>query len=135
MRERTDTANEGLRLIGRREVRSNNSWMHNAPRLAKGKPRHQLLMHPDDMTARGLQDGVRVAVRSRIGEIRTEVLGDAGLMPGVACLPHGYGHQKDGVQLSRASQVKGVSINDLTDPDRLDVSGNAALSGVPVRIA
>ena len=55
-------------------------------------------------------------------------------MPGVVSLPHGYGHQKGGVRLARASQVEGASINDLTDPERLDVSGNAALSGVPVRI-
>jgi hypothetical protein len=53
----------------------------------------------------------------------------------VVSLPHGYGHQKDGIRLAQASQVEGVSINDLTDPDRLDVSGNAAFSGVPVRIA
>jgi anaerobic selenocysteine-containing dehydrogenase len=134
-RERSDIADDGLRLIGRREVRSNNSWMHNAPRLAKGKPRHHLLMHPDDMTARGLQDGVRVAVRSRIGEIQTEVLGDAGLMPGVACLPHGFGHGRDGIQLARASTLAGESYNDLTDPLAIEGGcGNAALNALPIEV-
>ena len=56
-------------------------------------------------------------------------------MRGVVSLPHGYGHQVDGTRLSRASKVAGVSINDLTDPERLDLSGNAALSGVPVTVA
>jgi anaerobic selenocysteine-containing dehydrogenase len=134
-RERTDIATDGLRLIGRREVRSNNSWMHNAPRLAKGKPRHQLLMHPDDMAARGLQDGGRVAVRSRVGEIRTEVVGDAGLMPRVACLPHGFGHGREGVQLARASALAGESYNDLTDPWAVEGGcGNAALNALSIEV-
>ena len=134
-RERADIADGGLRLIGRREVRSNNSWMHNAPRLAKGKPRHQLLMHPDDMRARGLQDGGRVAVRSRIGEIRTDVLGDAGLMPGVACLPHGFGHGRPGIQLGRAATVPGESYNDLTDGLAVEGGcGNAALNALRIEV-
>ena len=134
-RERTDMAVDGLRLIGRREVRSNNSWMHNAPRLAKGKPRHQLLMHPNDMTARGLHDGGRVAVRSRIGEIRTEVLGDAGLMPGVACLPHGFGHGRAGIKLAHASTIPGESYNDLTDTLAIEGGcGNAALNALPIEV-
>lgn len=134
-RERNDGANDGLRLIGRREVRSNNSWMHNAPRLAKGKPRHQLLMHPDDMTARGLQDGGGVAVRSRIGEILTEVMADAGLMPGVACLPHGFGHGRPGIHLARASTLAGESYNDLTDPLAIEGGcGNAALNALPIEV-
>jgi anaerobic selenocysteine-containing dehydrogenase len=134
-RDRAAAADGGLRLIGRREVRSNNSWMHNAPRLAKGKPRHQLLMHPGDMAARGLVDGARVAVRSRVGEIHTEVLGDPGLRPGVACLPHGFGHGRDGVRLARAVQVPGESYNDLTDPLAIEGGcGNAALNGLPVEV-
>lgn len=130
-----DAANKQLRLIGRRHVRSNNSWMHNAPRLTKGKPRHQLLMHPDDMAARGLQDGARVAVRSRVGEIHTDVLADAGLMAGVACLPHGFGHVRDGIQLSRAAALPGESYNDLTDPLAVEGGcGNAALNGLPIEV-
>ena len=126
-------AEGSLRLIGRRDIRSNNSWMHNAPRLIKGKPRHQLWMHPDDMRRRGLADGASVRVHSRIGELRTEVLGTDTLMPGVVCLPHGFGHQRPDLQLSRAQALPGESYNDLSDPTALDVaSGNAALNGLPV---
>jgi anaerobic selenocysteine-containing dehydrogenase len=129
-------ARDALHLIGRRHVRSNNSWMHNAPRLVKGKPRHHLLMHPDDLAARGLADGATVEVSSRIGRVRTEVRADASVMPGVACLPHGFGHGRDGTQLARANEVVGASYNDLTDPLRLDVaSGNAALNGLPIEVA
>ena len=124
-----------LRLIGRRHVRSNNSWMHNAPRLVKGKPRHQLLMHPDDLRARGLADGASVEVTSRIGRIRTDVQADDSLMPGVVCLPHGFGHGRAGTRLARANAVAGASYNDLSDPSLLDVaSGNAALNGLPVEV-
>ncbi len=122
-----------LLLIGRRDARSNNSWMHNAPRLVKGKPRHQLLVHPDDLQARGLIDGARVRIRSRIGEVETEACADTDMMPGVVSLPHGFGHQREGVQMQRASAVSGVSINDLTDASALDrPSGNAAFSATPV---
>lgn len=124
-----------LVLIGRRHQRDNNSWMHNLTRLTKGRARHHLLMHPDDLAARGLEDGALVAVSSRVGRVEVEVSSTADLMPGVVSLPHGYGHQVDGTGLSHASTVPGVSINDLTDPALLDVSGNAALSGVPVTVA
>src|SRR5205085_1331444 len=92
-------AREALQLIGRRELRSNNSWMHNAPRLVKGRARHQLWMHPDDLAARSIVDGARVRVRSAAGEITIEAQAHEGMMPGVACLPHGYGHDRDGVRL------------------------------------
>ena len=122
-----------LQLIGRREIRSNNSWMHNAPRLVKGKPRHHLLVNPADLRARGFEDGATVQVRSRTGSIRIEARASDSVMPGVVCLPHGFGHQRDGVRLSRATAVVGASYNDLTDPLALDVaSGNAALNGLPV---
>ena len=131
-----DTAQPGdgsLALIGRRDIRSNNSWMHNAPRLIKGKPRHHLLMHPDDLRARGIADGARVRVRSRSGNIETEARASDAIMPGVACLPHGFGHAREGVQLARAQTVAGESYNDLSDSALLDApSGNAALNGVPV---
>jgi anaerobic selenocysteine-containing dehydrogenase len=123
-----------LVLIGRRHQRDNNSWMHNTERLTRGKPRHQLLMHPDDLAARGITDGNRVTVRSRVGSVEVEVRAVDDMMPGVVSLPHGYGHQVDDTGMSRAAKVPGVSINDLTDPQRLDVSGNAALNGVPVDV-
>lgn len=81
-----------LLLIGRRHVRSNNSWMHNYHRLVKGKPRHQLLMHPEDLARRQLSDGQRVKVSSRIGMIEVEVAASLDMMPGVVSLPHGWGH-------------------------------------------
>jgi anaerobic selenocysteine-containing dehydrogenase len=110
-----------LRLIGRRHLRSNNSWMHGFPRLTKGRPRHHLLMHPDDLAARDLRDGERVRVSSRVGHVDVEVEASADIMPGVVSLPHGWSHTR---------------INDLTDDAFLDaLSGNAALNGVPVTVA
>ena len=101
----------------------------------KGKPRHQLLMHPDDLAARGLADGARVEVRSRIGAVRVDVQADDSMMPGVACLPHGFGHGRAGTALAVANNVQGASYNDLSDPLRLDgASGNAALNGVPIEV-
>ncbi|MCF5053028.1 molybdopterin-dependent oxidoreductase [Pseudomonas syringae] len=125
-----------LLLIGRRHVRSNNSWMHNYHRLVKGKPRHQLLMHPDDLSHRQLSDGQRVRVSSRIGMIEVEVVASLDMMPGVVSLPHGWGHGRPGVQMAIASGQPGASANDLTDERQLDeLSGNAALNGVPVQVA
>ncbi len=124
-----------LLLIGRRHQRDNNSWMHNSERLTRGRPRHHLLMHPDDLDARRIGDGATVRVASRVGEVTVEVQSSEDMMPGVVSLPHGYGHAVDGTRMSRAAKVPGASINDLTDPERLDVSGNAALSGVPVTVS
>ncbi len=125
----------GLQLIGRRDVRSNNSWMHNAPRLIKGKPRHQLQMHSADLAALGIGDGARVRVSSAVGAIVTEVIADDSLRRGVACLPHGFGHQVDGIKLQRAQVLPGASYNDLSDPSDLDLpSGNAALNGVRITV-
>jgi len=123
-----------LLLIGRRHRSDNNSWMHNSARLTRGKPRHQLLMNPKDLDARGLSDGSSVKVASRVGTVTVEVQATEDMMRGVVSLPHGYGHQQDGVRMTNATKVAGVSINDLTDPERLDVSGNAAFSGVPVTV-
>jgi anaerobic selenocysteine-containing dehydrogenase len=124
-----------LLLIGRRHVRSNNSWMHNYERLVKGKPRHQLFVHPDDADALGLRDGRRAKIRSRVGEVETEVLLTDEVMPGVVSLPHGWGHQRKGVKMAVAASQPGVSVNDLTDEKFLDaLSGNAALNGVPVKV-
>ncbi|MBC7622929.1 MAG: molybdopterin-dependent oxidoreductase [Aeromicrobium sp.] len=125
-----------LQLIGRRHVRSNNSWMHNSHRLVKGKPRHQLLMHPADLAARSLSDGQMVKVTSRIGEVNITVLASEDLMPGVVSIPHGFGHQHVGVKQSIAAACEGVSANDLTDEAAVDaVSANAVLNGVPVSVS
>lgn len=126
----------GLRLIGRRHVRSNNSWLHNSPRLIKGPDRCTLMIHPDDAAARGIAEGdaVRVASRAGVVELPAELTGD--VMPGVVSIPHGFGHGREGVKLSVARRRPGVSINDLTDPEALDpLSGNAVLNGTPVTVA
>ena len=130
-----ESASADLLLIGRRHVRSNNSWMHNAPRLVKGKPRHALQMHPEDLAARGLQDGAVVRVVSRVGAIEVAVEGTDDMRRGVVCLPHGFGHGLADTRLARANAVVGPSYNDLTDAQFLDgPSGNAALNGLPVRV-
>jgi len=131
LEERPDDA---LVLIGRRHKQDNNSWFHNSTRLTRGRPRHHLLMHPDDLARRGIADGALVTVSSRVGSVRVEVAATDDMMPGVVSLPHGYGHQVEGTRLRHATEVPGASINDLTDPELLDVSGNAALSGVPVTV-
>lgn len=125
-----------LMLFGRRHVRSNNSWMHNYQRLVKGKPRSELLMHPQDLHERGLDDGQLVQIKSRVGAERVRVCASDAVMPGTVCLPHGFGHQRDGVRLSVASQLDGISFNDLTDDQAIDpLSGNAVLNGTPVSVS
>ncbi len=124
-----------LLLIGRRHVRSNNSWMHNYHRLVKGKPRWQLMMHPDDLNDRGLSNESRVKIKSRVGEVETTVIATDELMPGVVSLPHGWGHNKQGVKMRIASEQEGVNCNELTDDKFIDqLCGNAALNGVPVTV-
>ncbi len=133
--EKQETDKDELLLIGRRHIRSNNSWMHNSHRLVKGKPRWQLLMHPDDMAAHQLQDQSQVRIRSRVGEVQTQVLASDEVMPGVVSLPHGWGHKRQGVALNIAAEQGGVSCNDLTDDKLVDrASGNSALNGVPVKV-
>ncbi len=131
-----DAARTGtLSLIGRRDLRSNNSWMHNSTRLVRGKRRCTLYMHSADATARGVTDGETVHVSSRVGNVAVELEITDDIMPGVVSLPHGWGHDRDGVRLHVARAHGGVSINDLTDDQRLDeLSGNAAFSGTRVTV-
>jgi anaerobic selenocysteine-containing dehydrogenase len=124
-----------LLLIGRRHVRSNNSWLHNVTRLVKGPDRCTMLINPVDARARNLGDGSLAEVSSRVGMIRVPVEVSDDMMPGTISIPHGWGHDLPGVQLSVAGAHAGVSINDLTDERSIDpISGNAALSGVPVAV-
>ncbi|MGL5927296.1 MAG: molybdopterin dinucleotide binding domain-containing protein, partial [Dermatophilaceae bacterium] len=124
-----------LLLVGRRHQRDNNSWLHNAPRLTRGRPRHALLAHPDDLAVRGIRDGDVVRVRSASGEVGVEVAATDDVMRGVVSLPHGYGHARPGVRMTHAVTLPGVSANDLTDPAAVDpLSGNAVLNGVPVTV-
>jgi anaerobic selenocysteine-containing dehydrogenase len=123
----------GLWLIGRRDVRSNNSWMHNLPTLAKGPARCTLLVHPADAARLGLKDG-GLARLSRDGrQLEAPVALSEAMMPGVASLPHGWGHDLPGARLGLAAQRPGVNLNTLTDDRAWDsLSGNAVLSGVEV---
>ncbi len=124
-----------MALIGRRHIRSNNSWMHNSERLVRGKNRCTLLIHPDDAQSRGIDNGAVVEVFSRVGRIEIEAEVSDSMMPGVVSIPHGWGHHRPGVQLDVAREYAGVSINDLTDDKATDeLTGNAAFSGVPVRV-
>jgi anaerobic selenocysteine-containing dehydrogenase len=122
-----------LKLIGRRDVRTNNSWMHNSERLVSGKPRCVLWMHPHDAERQSLSDGQTVIVASRVGQVRVPLHVTSDIRPGVVSLPHGWGHDRPGIALQVAQAHAGASINDLTD-DRLTdrLSGNAAFSAVPV---
>lgn len=124
-----------LVLIGRRDLRTNNSWMHNSERLVKGERRCTLLMNPEDARARGLTDGQRVRVSSAVGAIEVELQVTSDLMRGVASLPHGWGHHRDGIELKVARAHAGASINDITDGAMLDaLSGNAGFSGVRIEV-
>ncbi|MCB1687570.1 MAG: molybdopterin oxidoreductase family protein [Halioglobus sp.] len=124
-----------FRLIGRRHVRSNNSWMHNYHRLMKGRDRCTLMMHPEDMVSQGIAPGARATLSSRVGSLSVEVEPSDEMMPGVVSLPHGFGHTRKGIRLQTAVTHAGVSCNDVTDEHYLDVlSGNAAVNGVPVTV-
>jgi anaerobic selenocysteine-containing dehydrogenase len=126
----------GMVLIGRRHLRSNNSWMHNLRPLAKGRERCTLLVNPGDAARLGLADGGRARVRSRVGEVVAPVAVSDEMMPGVVSLPHGFGHDLPGTKLKVAAEFAGVNVNLLNDEARLDVlSGNAVLNGTPVEVA
>jgi anaerobic selenocysteine-containing dehydrogenase len=130
-----DRAVPDLALIGRRHLRSNNSWMHNLVPLIKGPDRCTLLVHPDDASRLGLQHGGRARVASRVGEVVAPVEVTDEVMPGVVSLPHGFGHDLPGVEMDVARRHAGVNLNLLTDDARIDVpSGNAAFNGVAVTV-
>jgi anaerobic selenocysteine-containing dehydrogenase len=124
-----------LQLIGRRHLRSNNSWMHNAEQLIKGRERCTLMIHPETAAIRGIMNQEKVQIESRVGmvEIAVEITDE--IMPNVVSIPHGFGHARKGVQLDIATAHAGVSLNDLTDELLIDeLTGNSAFTGVPVRI-
>jgi anaerobic selenocysteine-containing dehydrogenase len=123
-------------LVGRRDLRSNNSWMHNVEVLVKGKPRCTLHVHPEDASRLGLTDGSSAKVASRVHAVEVPVEITDAVMRGVVSIPHGWGHDVDGVELSVARRHAGVNTNLLTDDRFFDaLSGNAALNGVPVTIS
>jgi anaerobic selenocysteine-containing dehydrogenase len=130
-----DAPPPALSLIGRRDLRTNNSWMHNAPSLAKGPDRARLWMHPLDVAACGLRDGGIARVESRTGALCVNVRATEDVMPGVVSLPHGFGHAAARDSMKVAGALPGENVNALTDEERVEpVLGTSALNGVPVRV-
>ena len=133
--DRVAPANGQLVMIGRRDLRSNNSWMHNSERLVKGPPRCTLLIHPADAAARRLADGATAKLATEHGAIELPVEVTDTMMKGVVSIPHGWGHNRRGTRMRVAEANAGVSVNDIIDPARIDVlSGTSALSGQPVEV-
>ncbi|MEV6502833.1 molybdopterin oxidoreductase family protein [Streptomyces prunicolor] len=127
---------DGLVLVGRRHLRSNNSWMHNVPALTGGTNRCTLQIHPDDAERLGVVDGAPVRVKGAGGEVTAPAEITDALRRGVVSLPHGWGHDRPGTRLSHAAADPGVNVNQLLDGSQLDpLSGNAVLNGVPVEVA
>ncbi|MER7924412.1 molybdopterin oxidoreductase family protein [Streptomyces sp. NPDC096057] len=132
MSERAD----GLVLVGRRHLRSNNSWMHNVPALTGGTNRCTLHIHPEDAERLGVADGAPVRIKGAGGEVTAPAEITDALRRGVVSLPHGWGHDRPGTRLSHAATDPGVNVNQLLDGSQLDpLSGNAVLNGVPVEVA
>jgi anaerobic selenocysteine-containing dehydrogenase len=126
---------DGFVLIGRRHLRSNNSWMHNIGTLVKGKDRCTLQIHPDDAARIGVTEGGSAKVESRAGHLVAPVELTDAVFPGVVSLPHGWGHDLPGVEMEIARENAGVNSNLLADEELYDVlSGNAVLNGIPVRV-
>ena len=129
-------ANGGMVLVGRRNLRSNNSWMHNVPRLVSGPPQCTAQVNPDDAERLGLADGEPATVSSEAGSIEVPVEVTDAVMPGVVSIPHGWGHDGEGVELSVAREHAGSNSNVLARSDLIDpLSGNAVLNGIPVEVS
>ena len=130
-----ELATRGLVLVGRRHLRSNNSWMHNVAVLVKGKPRCTLQVHPDDAVALGLVDGGAATITSRVGSVNAPVEFTESIRPGVVSLPHGWGHDVPGTQMRVAAEHAGVNSNVLSDDKAIDpLSGTSVLNGIPVEV-
>ncbi|MFI0811783.1 molybdopterin oxidoreductase family protein [Streptomyces echinatus] len=125
----------GLVLVGRRHLRSNNSWMHNVPALTGGSNRCTVHIHPEDAARLGVRDGAAVRVKGAGGEVVAPAEVTDGVRPGVVSLPHGWGHDRPGTRLGHAATDPGVNVNQLLDGSQLDpLSGNAVLNGIPVEL-
>jgi anaerobic selenocysteine-containing dehydrogenase len=136
VREALDRDEPALVVVGRRHLRTNNSWMHNVPALVKGKELCTLQVNPADAASLGLADGSPAQVSSRVGKLVATVEVTEGIARGVVSLPHGWGHDRPGTELAVAADHAGVNANLLTDDLRLDpLSGTAVLNGVEVEVA
>ena len=130
------TAAGGMVLIGRRQLRTANSWNQNVPVLVRGKESCVAQLHPDDGERLGLVDGALATLRSVAGSIEVPVELTDVVMPGVVCVPYGWGHGLPGTRQKVAEAHAGVNVNVLTDSTAIDpVSGNAVLNGIPVTVA
>jgi anaerobic selenocysteine-containing dehydrogenase len=129
-----DDSVSSLRLIGRRHLRTNNSWLANSHRLIKGPDRCTVMINPADAERRGIADGATVKVRSSAGEISLSAEVTDDMMPGTVSIPHGWGHALPGVAMANALGKPGVSVNDITLNEIDPLSGNAALSGIAVEV-
>jgi len=133
---RLERAEPELVLTSRRDVRSNNSWLHNVSKLVSGRNRCTLLVHPDDAARHGLEAGRLAKVSTRVGSVLAPVEISDEMMPGVVCLPHGWGHDVPGARLGVAAEHAGVNNNFLAPGDFVDeISGNQAVNGIPVEVA
>ncbi|MFG2950558.1 molybdopterin oxidoreductase family protein [Streptomyces adustus] len=136
LRSALDERTDGLVLVGRRHLRSNNSWMHNVPVLTGGTNRCTLHIHPEDAERLGVRDGEPVRVKGAGGEVTARAEVTDGVRTGVVSLPHGWGHDRPGTRLAHAATDPGVNVNQLLDGTLLDpLSGNAVLNGFPVEVA
>ncbi|NHI10563.1 dehydrogenase [Streptomyces sp. KO7888] len=125
----------GLVLVGRRHLRSNNSWMHNIPVLTGGSNRCTLHLHPEDAARLGVRDAQPVRVKGPGGAVTAPAEVTDTVRPGVVSLPHGWGHDRPGTRQTHAAGDPGVNVNQLLDGSMLDpLSGNAVLNGVPVTL-
>ncbi|MBM4267778.1 MAG: molybdopterin dinucleotide-binding protein [Deltaproteobacteria bacterium] len=135
LRERLSRKDEGLVLVSRRHLRSNNSWMHNVEKLVRGRERCTLLIHPEDASRCRIEDGARALIRSPAGTVEAPVQVSDEMMPGVVSLPHGWGHDLAGTRLGVAQRYAGVNNNILAPGYLVDVpSGNAVVNGIPVEV-
>jgi anaerobic selenocysteine-containing dehydrogenase len=125
-----------LLLVGRRQLQSNNSWMHNIPRLVKGRNRFTALVNPDDAAARGIEDGDLIEISTALGSIAIRCEETEELMAGVVSVPHGWGHDAADVKLGVARRLAGSSVNDIIPADRTErLTRTAVLSGVPITMS
>ncbi len=134
--EKVPEVKSDLLLIGRRNLKSNNSWMHNLPSLARSKNQCYVLMHKSDAEARNIEDGSEVRLSTHIGSIELPVMLTDRIMPGVVSVPHGWGHHRDKTRMTIAQKSPGVSLNDIMDDRQVDAfSGNAILNGQRVQVS
>lgn len=136
LRGKLETESPALVLVGRRHLRSNNSWLHNSKRLSGGSRRCTALIHPEDAKTYNIEDGKLCTVRSRVGEVQVPAEVTDTIMQGTISIPHGWGHHQNDTKLDIASEQPGVSVNVLTDDKFFDqLTGNAGLNGVPVTLS